>query len=94
VNGADLVEEHGLLLQAAQGPIPSLPALVRLADHFGTSRLAALEQEHTSSGAHRSTSTPFPDWVPEDVLREGARLRYEDVIAQLPGCLTRSLTAG
>jgi hypothetical protein len=146
VNGADLVEEHGMLLQAAQGPIPSLPALVvgepiagswwghpehdeifrvlneatssdqvvrlklvdgkvtlvhrrlwpalvRLSDQLGVARLAAMEQEHTSSGSHRSTSTPFPDWVPEDVVREAATLRYEDAIAQLPNCLTRSLTA-
>jgi hypothetical protein len=69
------------------------PALVRLADQLGGSRLAALRQEHTSSGAHRSTSTPFPDWVPADVLREGASLRFEDAIGQLPECLHRGLTA-
>ena len=28
MNGADLVEEHGMLLQAARGPIPNLPTLV------------------------------------------------------------------
>ena len=28
VNGAELVEEHGMLLQAATGPIPNLPSLV------------------------------------------------------------------
>ena len=146
MNGADLVEEHGMLLQAARGPIPNLPslvvgepitgswwghpdhdeifrvlneamssdqvvrlklvdgkvtlvhrriwpALVRLADQLGASRLAALHQEHTSSGAHRSTSTPFPDWVPADVMAEGGSLRYEDAIAQLPECLHRGLTA-
>ena len=69
------------------------PALVRLADQLGASRLAALHQEHTSSGAHRSTSTPFPDWVPADVMTEGASLRYEDAIAQLPQCLHRGVTA-
>ncbi len=147
MDGTDLVEEHGMLLQAAHGPIPSLPALVvgepitgswwahpehdeifrvlneatssdqvvrlklvegkvtlvhrriwpalvRLADQIGTSRLAALDQEHTASGAHRSTSTPFPDWVPDDVAREAATLRYEDAIANLPECLTRAFTAG
>ena len=146
VNGADLVEEHGMLLQAARGPIPNLPALVvgepitgswwghpdhdeifrvlneatssdqvvrlklvdgkvtlvhrriwpalvRLADQLGASRLAALHQEHTSSGAHRSTSTPFPDWVPADVMAEGAALPLEDAIAQLPECLHGGLTA-
>jgi hypothetical protein len=69
------------------------PALVRLADELGAARLAALHQEHTSSGAHRSTSTPFPDWVPAAVVTEGASLLYEDAIAQLPECLRDQLTA-
>ncbi len=68
------------------------PALVRVADQLGVSRLAALHQEHTSSGAHRSTSTPFPDWVPADVMHEAAALRYDDAIAQLPECLRNRLT--
>jgi hypothetical protein len=140
MNGADLIEEHGMLLQAAQGPIPNLPtlvvgepisgswwghpehdeifrvlneatgsddvvrlklvgdkvtlvhrrlwpALVRLADQLGPSRLAAIHQEHTASGSHRSTSTPFPDWVPRDVLEEAAALSREDAVVQLPECL-------
>ena len=145
MNGADLVEEHGMLLQAARGRFRIFrrwssgnrsrgswwghpehdeifrvlneatssdqvvrlklvdgkvtlvhrrlwPALVRVADQLGVSRLAALHQEHTSSGAHRSTSTPFPDWVPADVLQEAAALRYDDAIAQLPECLRNRLT--
>jgi hypothetical protein len=67
------------------------PALVRLADQLGPSRLAALNQQHTSSGAHRATSTPFPDWVPAAVVQEAATLRFEDAIAQLPECLHRGL---
>src|SRR5262245_18467463 len=121
MDGVELVEAHGMVLQAARGPIPNLPslvvgeeiagswwshpahdeifrvlneavaseqvvrlhlvggkltlvhrrlwpALVRLADEIGPDRLAAREEEHTAAGAHRATSTPFPQWVPDDVL--------------------------
>jgi hypothetical protein len=44
------------------------PALVRLASRFPPERLAALHEEHTSSGRHRTTTTPFPEWVPADVI--------------------------
>jgi hypothetical protein len=44
------------------------PALVRLASRFPPERLAALHEEHTSSGRHRTTTTSFPDWVPPDVI--------------------------
>jgi hypothetical protein len=140
VNGADLVAEHGMLLQAARGPIPNLPtlvvggpiagswwahpahdeifrvlneaaasddvvrlrlvdgkvtlvhrrlwpALVRLADVFGPRRLAALQEEHTATGAHRTTQTPYPDWVPVDVLTAAATLSIDDANARLPECL-------
>ena len=140
VNGVDLLAEHGMVLQAARGPIPSLPALVvgapiagswwahpehdeifrvlneaassdqvvrlrlvggkvtlvhrrlwpalvRVADRLDATRLAAIDDEHTASGAHRSTSTPFPEWVPDAVLAEGASLSHEDAVAQLPECL-------
>ena len=117
------VEKHGIVLQAARGPVPSLaeqisgepikgswwahskgheifellsvvsehrdvlvcklvngnvtyvhrrawPALVKLATRFEKSRLAQVANEHTVSGAHRSVSKPFPEWVPEAVVRE------------------------
>jgi hypothetical protein len=44
------------------------PALVALADEIGRSRLAAITEKHTPSGRHETTSTPFPKWVPKDVL--------------------------
>jgi hypothetical protein len=121
------VEEHGVVLQAARGPVPSLaqhitgkpiagswwghprsheifallsvvsehrdvlvcklvegkvtyvhrrvwPALVKLAARFDRSRLAQVANQHTSSGAHRSVSTAFPDWVPEAVARAAREL--------------------
>jgi hypothetical protein len=42
--------------------------LVRIAPRFAPERLAALEEEHLPSGRHRTTTTPFPDWVPAEVL--------------------------
>jgi len=48
------------------------PALVRLADRFPRETLAAVAEEHTASGAHRTIRTPFPRWVPPGV-REAAK---------------------
>jgi hypothetical protein len=50
------------------------PALVKLADRFARERLAKIWEEHTSTGAHRSRSLPFPEWVPADVQREAEQL--------------------
>jgi len=50
------------------------PALVRLAPRFPKRALAAVRQEHTSSGRHRNVVTPFPKWVPRAVLAQGRRL--------------------
>jgi hypothetical protein len=44
------------------------PALVRLADRFNADRLAAIREVHTGSGNHKVDMTPFPDWVPEEVM--------------------------
>lgn len=121
------VRRHGVVLQTARGPVPSLaaviaggpirgswwghpnaheifqatqticespevlvcklvdgkvtyvhcrlwPALVKLASRFRKEQLAKAWDEHTPSGAHRSRRTPFPDWVPRDVMREGKAL--------------------
>jgi hypothetical protein len=63
------------------------PALVRVADRFPPGRLAAIREEHTSSGAHRVQEQPFPDWVPHDVLRAGRLLSVDEALAELPPCL-------
>ena len=59
------------------------PALVCLADEIGRDRLAAIEQEHTDSGAHRNIVTPFPDWVPPDVTGAAKALDRAAARAQL-----------
>jgi hypothetical protein len=129
--GAALVEEHGVLLQSAKGPVPNLadlvageqirwcshdifdavneardsddvvalrlvrgkvtlvhrrlwPALVRIADRYPASALAALHEEHLPDGRHKTTRTPFPEWVPQDVERSAKRLSVDDAEALLP----------
>jgi hypothetical protein len=63
------------------------PALVRLADRFPSERLAAVDEEHTESGAHRTIETPFPQWVPIDVMTAARLLPVEEALAQFPACL-------
>jgi len=45
------------------------PALVKLAPRFRKAQLAKIWNEHTATGAHRSRTTPFPQWVPDAVVR-------------------------
>jgi hypothetical protein len=63
------------------------PALVRLADRFPPERLAAVDEVHTASGAHRTVEVPFPDWVPADDLAAAALLTVDEALALLPACL-------
>jgi hypothetical protein len=125
------VKKHGVVLQAARGPVPSFaeyitgepikgswwahskgheifalasavsdhpdvlvcklidgkvtyvhrrlwPALVKLAARFEQVQLAQVAEEHTKTGAHRSITTPFPKWVPDDVASEAERLSVAD----------------
>jgi hypothetical protein len=131
------VEQHGIVLASAKGPVPSIaeavagapikgswwshpkgkaifaalseiddspdircfkliggkvtfvhrrlwPALVRLADELGVDALAAIQQEHTPSGKHVNTTTPFPDWVDPATRRAAAKLSLVEARAQLP----------
>lgn len=59
------------------------PALVKLADRFPRERLAKIWEEHTETGAHRSKAVEFPDWVPEDVMKEAQGLSSTDAQALL-----------
>jgi hypothetical protein len=49
--------------------------------------VAAIHEEHTSSGAHRVREHLFPDWVPSDVLQAAQALTADDALAELPECL-------
>lgn len=63
------------------------PALVRVADTFPAQHLAAVTQEHSASGGHRSIEIPFPEWVPAEDMADAGLLTVEQAFAQLPACL-------
>lgn len=134
------VKRHGVVLQAARGPVPSLaeavaggpirgswwghpkgheifrvasavsenpdvlvckladgkvtyvhrrlwPALVKLAGRFRKDQLAKVWEEHTASGAHRAGRTPFPAWVPAEVVKEADALSIPEAELALSPCL-------
>jgi hypothetical protein len=60
------------------------PAVVRLSNRFDDGALDAVHEEHTESGIHRTSLTPFPDWVPDDVRDAARALGGKDALAQLP----------
>ena len=59
------------------------PALFRLANLFPKGSLAAIEEVHTRTGAHRVITTPFPAWVPNDVKTAGRALSAEQAVSSL-----------
>ncbi|SRR6266536_5226607 len=63
------------------------PALVRLAGRFSKHRLAAVKEVHTPTGKHKLLMTPFPDWVPKDVLRAAHELKEQQATSQLAAIL-------
>jgi hypothetical protein len=63
------------------------PALVRVADRFPAERLAAVDEVHTASGAHRTVEVAFPSWVPAEDRARAASLSVDQALAQLPNCL-------
>jgi hypothetical protein len=128
------VRQHGIVLESARGPVPSLaaeiagepirgnwwkhpkgraifratravrdspdvlvcrliagrityvhrrlwPAVVRLAHELGPHRLAAIREEHTTSGAHKLVTVAFPLWVPSAVRTAAEKL--SDVEARM-----------
>ena len=54
------------------------PALVRLAGGIERSRLDAIREEHTASGAHRLVTTAFPRWVAPEVQQAANKLSEEE----------------
>lgn len=59
------------------------PALVRLAPRFPRERLAQVHEEHTASGRHETTTTPFPRWVPDEVKAQAMALGEDEALATL-----------
>jgi hypothetical protein len=66
------------------------PALVRMAANFAPERLAQVRQEHTPAGRHVNHETPFPKWVPQEILEASQTLseaqarRMLGALAKLP----------
>jgi hypothetical protein len=54
------------------------PALVKLAGRFEASRIAKVESVHTERGHHEKRETPFPKWVPADVMRSAKKVSVEE----------------
>lgn len=59
------------------------PALVRLAGRFSKHRLAAVKEVHTPTGKHKLLVTPFPEWVPKEILRVAQKLTEKEAASQL-----------
>jgi len=59
------------------------PALVRLAPRFSRKRLAAVKEVHTPTGKHELVVTPFPKWVPPEILRVARELTEKEAASQL-----------
>jgi hypothetical protein len=59
------------------------PALVRLASLFPRDRLAAVQEVHTRTGAHRVITVPFPDWVPDEVRAAGRAMTAAQAVSSL-----------
>jgi hypothetical protein len=59
------------------------PALVRLSSRLDKQRLAAIREEHTTSGAHRVVTVSFQRWVPPEVRAASGRLTWEVVVSTL-----------
>ncbi|MGH8033882.1 MAG: hypothetical protein ACREO9_01565 [Lysobacterales bacterium] len=136
--GLAFVEQHGIVLQSARGPVPSLaeaiaggpirgswwghakgkeifrlsgyisehpevlectlidgkvtyvhrrlwPALVKLASRFGKNELDRVWNEHTPGGAHRARRIPFPQWVPDEIMKHAERLSIVEAEEILSG---------
>lgn len=59
------------------------PALVRVAETFAPQQIARVSEEHTASGRHVVRETPFPQWVPVDVLQQAQALSEEQALRAL-----------
>ena len=59
----------------------------REASAIGPARLAAIEQEHTATGAHRNVELPYPSWVPSEVSEQASTVTEEQAFDLLPDCL-------
>jgi hypothetical protein len=69
------------------------PALLRLAARFDDTALLVVTQEHTPTGAHRSSTSPLNEWVSPEILDAAARLNEADATEMLPPLLRPEVAA-
>ena len=54
-----------------------------MAGRFSKHRLAAVKETDTPAGKHKLLITPFPEWVPKEVLRAALKLTEKEAASQL-----------
>ena len=59
------------------------PHLVKLATEFDSQALASVREIHTSAGRHAVEETPYPEWVPQDVMQQADAVSAEEAEAAL-----------
>jgi hypothetical protein len=59
------------------------PAIARLAKSLDKKTIAALWEEHSSSGAHKVRGFPFPRWVPTAARRAARSISDEEACLEL-----------
>ncbi len=57
-------------------------------------QLTQVHEQHTPSGRHASVEVPFPQWVPPDVLEQGACSDENQALAVFGAWLAPCATAG
>jgi hypothetical protein len=89
-DAANFVEDSGdvLVCRLVDGKVTFVhrrlwPALVRLADRVAKGGLDQISEEHTASGHHERRVTPFPDWVPREVIAAAAKLSEVRALQQI-----------
>ena len=60
------------------GPERPAEELERWREEFNPARLAPVQEVHTPSGKHKVNTTPFPNWVSEEVMPAATRLTREE----------------
>jgi len=58
------------------------PTLVRLGSRLPKRGLAAVREEHTTRGSHRTVVAAFPRWVPKQVLSRAKRLSVAEAVSE------------
>ena len=70
------------------------PALARLAGGIAPAALAAVVQEHTPAGRHRTVTVPFDEWLPAEAREAGARMTAAEALTAFPPALRQGLAGG